>query len=65
MLLTETCQRNNNAHVNQRMAVFYFCYLNDDKVRVRQSGSINAVPSLKSTVPELMSHFQQHFVELN
>jgi hypothetical protein len=66
MLLTETCRRSNNAHVNQRMAVLYFCDLKDDNARVRQTGSINAVPSLKSsTVPGLKFHFQQHVVKLN
>jgi hypothetical protein len=48
------------------MAVLYFCDLKDDNARVRKPGSINAVPSLKSSkVPELMSHFQQHVVKLN
>ena len=66
MLLNETCRRSNNAHVNQRMAVLYFCDSKGDNARVRKPGSINAVPSLKpSTVPELMSHFQQHVVKLN
>ena len=66
MLLTETCRRSNKAHVNQRMAVLNFCDLKDDKARLRQPGSINAVPSLKSsTVPELMSYFQQHVVKFN
>ena len=66
MLLTETRRRSNNAHVNQRMAVLYLRHLKDDSGTVRQPGSINAVPSLKSsTVPELMSHFQQRVVKLN